>query len=391
MKYYIDKAQDGGQFDTSYLNDLIDNYSQLENQEQPIQQKVVDNTIDTEQDSYQQEQDNYQQEQYYESQLEETEMQNNYDLLTQMLNDDSFDNPVNDNAVKRTSRYAQEYNIEQENFKISQSQASINKDAFNYYKQKGLSDVQAAAIVGNLAVESGINPLAGDGDKRGGIGGVAQFDPSRSKDLMIWAKSKGLNYKDKYVQLEFVQHEAEQRGDLQAIANYDNVRDATINFGRRYERPNERYANWEKRVGHANIAIKQYGYNDAKYNFNPLQNTYRTNQKQDTPFTEFLQDSYFTQNNRQENQPTNIVNSVKPTNNPDYLKLNVITNTGNYDLPDEFKLFNGLAQATTFISGALNSEKKKKQEQQMLQEQLQKPQYENYGLNGISNLPNYKI
>ena len=60
--------------------------------------------------------------------------------------------------------------------------------AFNYFKGKGLTDIQAAAIVANLIAESGVKPKSNQGG--GGPGrGIAQWTASeRWATLEKWAK-----------------------------------------------------------------------------------------------------------------------------------------------------------------------------------------------------------
>lgn len=85
--------------------------------------------------------------------------------------------------------------------------SSINakqKRAMDFFKSKGFSDVQAAAIVGNLMWESGLNENEHTGDG-GKAFGIAQWHPDRKANLVKFANGKPINDLD--LQLAFVEHE----------------------------------------------------------------------------------------------------------------------------------------------------------------------------------------
>ncbi len=132
--------------------------------------------------------------------------------------------------------------------------------AYNYLNQKGLPQHVSAGIVGNLMKESGLNPSIKDGDKRGGIGGIAQWDPYRSKQLLNFSASSNRNHQDLDTQLDFVLHESQQRGDLQKTLQTKTPEEAAYIFGKNYERPNEKYADWEGRQSYAKGVMNQMQY-----------------------------------------------------------------------------------------------------------------------------------
>lgn len=143
------------------------------------------------------------------------------------------------------------------------------KYAYNYLNQKGLPGHVSAGIVGNLMKESNVNPTTRDGDKRGGIGGIAQWDPARSRELVNFSKASGRNPQDLDTQLDFVLHEAEQRGDLDKTLKARTPEEAAVVFGRSYERPSEKYADWETRQSNARgLMAKQYGGKIARNGIN---------------------------------------------------------------------------------------------------------------------------
>lgn len=113
--------------------------------------------------------------------------------------------------------------------------------AMNFFKQKGYSDKEAAAIVGNLKAESSMNPVA-IGDK-GAAFGLAQWRDSRLDDLKAFAKERGTSYTDPSTQLEFVHHELQGKENrafrrLRAASESgEGVEKLSDVFARSYERP----------------------------------------------------------------------------------------------------------------------------------------------------------
>jgi hypothetical protein len=77
------------------------------------------------------------------------------------------------------------------------------QQGFNFFVGKGLSDLRAAAIIGNFMQESGMKP---DNPQPGGPGrGIAQWSvDGRWVNLVKYAKSNGKNPLDLATQLEFV-------------------------------------------------------------------------------------------------------------------------------------------------------------------------------------------
>lgn len=124
------------------------------------------------------------------------------------------------------------------------------KKAFNYYvKEKGLPEHAAAGIVGNLYQESGVNPRIGDGDKRGGIGGVAQWDPNRSRKLIEYAASRNKSPYDLYTQLDFILEEPGIGPKvLEKLKKSSSPTQAAKIFMDEYERPHPKYAHFDKRA-----------------------------------------------------------------------------------------------------------------------------------------------
>lgn len=131
--------------------------------------------------------------------------------------------------------------------------------AFNYLSGKGLPKHVAAGIVGNLMKESNLNPNSVERGNTGNGRGIAQWDVrNRWKDYQNFSKQRGGDDLD--TQLDFVIHEAEKRGDLQKTLRAQTPQEAAMIFGRTFERPNEKYADWETRQAYANDLMQmKYG------------------------------------------------------------------------------------------------------------------------------------
>lgn len=105
-----------------------------------------------------------------------------------------------------------------------------------YMMQKGWSRGQAAAIVGNLQQESGLNTEAvGD---NGTAFGLAQWRGERFENLKKFAQARGLDARTKEAQLDFIDHElrTSERDAGDKLANAKNLDEATAAFIS-FERP----------------------------------------------------------------------------------------------------------------------------------------------------------
>lgn len=82
--------------------------------------------------------------------------------------------------------------------------------AYNYYRGKGLSPNHAAAIAGNLQMESGGDPRVLAGVRSGDNGRsmyAAQWDPKRTANLLAFAKQRGNDKPTMQDQFDFVLEE----------------------------------------------------------------------------------------------------------------------------------------------------------------------------------------
>lgn len=144
-------------------------------------------------------------------------------------------------------------NVATENVNFKGNSKEKTNFVFNYLKSKGIPDHAAAGITGNLAIESGyFDDNVVSGKKKGDQGkavGIAQWHPDRWNALMKWSKTQNSNPFVLETQLDYVVHEASQRGDLDKTIATPNAEEAAYVFGKKFERPNDKYAHWGKRKG----------------------------------------------------------------------------------------------------------------------------------------------
>jgi len=129
--------------------------------------------------------------------------------------------------------------------------------AFNYFKSKGYTAFQAAAIVGNLLQENrAMNPTLTNSIGRKGI---AQWDENRWSRLESFASKNGLDPNTLEAQLQFIHHEI-KTGDggmsIQSFKATQNLEEATILFRKKYERPGEAEANDSQRIRFARSVLQ---------------------------------------------------------------------------------------------------------------------------------------
>lgn len=145
------------------------------------------------------------------------------------------------------------------------SEASLGnnpKTAFNYFVAKGLSEIQAAGVVGNLMQESSVNPTAvqpsgpGRGIAQWSVGG--RFNTG-SKSLTAYAAARGLSKWALTTQLDFVWYELATVGgyglpDLRAATT---ITTAVTVFQNKYEICGT--CAQGKRVEYANQVLAEFG------------------------------------------------------------------------------------------------------------------------------------
>lgn len=146
------------------------------------------------------------------------------------------------------------------------SEAALSNNArtaFNFFVSKGLTEVQAAGVIGNLMQESSIRPTAveyGGGPGRGiaqwSIGGRWNRDPS---NVVSFAAARGLDRWALRTQLDFIWHELTVVGGY----GYAELRAATTLstavkvFQNQYERCGQ--CAQAQRMTYAQQALSEFG------------------------------------------------------------------------------------------------------------------------------------
>jgi len=126
--------------------------------------------------------------------------------------------------------------------------------AMNYFMSQGLSQEQAAGIVGNLMQEStaAIDPMANNGTHRG----IAQWDKNRWANFEKFAKQKGLDVNTREAQLQWIMEEM-RTGDgglgIERFKKTKTAEEAAALFVKDYERSGEKpgQAGYDNRIKNA--------------------------------------------------------------------------------------------------------------------------------------------
>jgi hypothetical protein len=147
-----------------------------------------------------------------------------------------------------------------------QSEAALSNNArtaFNFFVSKGLSDIQAAGVVGNLMQESSVSPTAveyGGGPGRG----IAQWSiggrwNSGSTSVVSFASSRGANRWALSTQLDFIWHELTNNSayGLSQLQSATTIETAVTVFQNKYEICGT--CSQTKRLQYAREALAQYG------------------------------------------------------------------------------------------------------------------------------------
>ena len=136
--------------------------------------------------------------------------------------------------------------------------AANAKQIFDFLKSKGLNDIQAAAICGNIEAESEYNPSAKN--EIGAIG-ICQWLNDRATKLQELASSKGKNWNDLSVQLEYLWSEIGPGGYynqfVQAMAN-QSIEDAVVTWEKGFEVSGDT-ASYPRRIASAKAILDGKG------------------------------------------------------------------------------------------------------------------------------------
>lgn len=131
---------------------------------------------------------------------------------------------------------------------------------WNKLQGLGFGDIHTAAIMGNMAIESGFDPAISEIGGGGGFG-LCQWD-DRKDSLADYAQRAGKDPSDLDIQLQFIKYElqgSESAAASKFFAETSNIDKATEIFCRKYERPNMAYANLEGRKQAAREILQSKG------------------------------------------------------------------------------------------------------------------------------------
>lgn len=136
----------------------------------------------------------------------------------------------------------QEANTTEETVEITKEDNRTTEEVvWDYLKAAGYSDIQTAAIIGNLYQESGLNPARVESNGEGI--GLVQWSFGRKQNLINYASSKGKDWTDLESQLEFLVSELDSKQFYQPykdkFENPYSVNEATEAFCFGFERPNK--------------------------------------------------------------------------------------------------------------------------------------------------------
>ena len=145
----------------------------------------------------------------------------------------------------------QEANTTEETVEITKEDNRTTEEVvWDYLKAAGYSDIQTAAIIGNLYQESGLNPARVESNGEGI--GLVQWSFGRKQNLINYASSKGVDWSDLETQLEFLVSELDSKQFYNpykdTFMNPYSVSEATEAFCFGFERPNKAKANLDFRV-----------------------------------------------------------------------------------------------------------------------------------------------
>jgi hypothetical protein len=133
--------------------------------------------------------------------------------------------------------------------------------AFNFLASKGLSSVQAAGVIGNLQVESYLNPKndVPDPTKDNPLArgkGIASWGPPRWQSLVTFAAGRDPWALDTQLDFLWAELQSSPGYGLAQLLSTTTPEDATIVFQNRFENPNPAKAHTDRRITAANDALE---------------------------------------------------------------------------------------------------------------------------------------
>ena len=128
---------------------------------------------------------------------------------------------------------------------------TVENIIWDFLKENGYSDIQTAAIIGNLYQESGLDSTKVEYGTKEGIG-LVQWSFGRKQQLKKYCSDKGKDWTDLNCQLEFLVKELKSKQFYEPYkSTFDNpysVDEAAQAYCFGFERPNKQKANMSYRV-----------------------------------------------------------------------------------------------------------------------------------------------
>ena len=225
---------------------------------------------------------------------------------------------------------------------------NIQADIYNRYRQNGLSDVEAAAMTGNIGAESSFSTTVTSGDGYGSRG-LVQFTGDRlngEKGLLKFAESRGLDPWDWRTQVDFSVWELHntESAALEAMRARPDAtpEEMAVIIRKNYERPDPAVAHDDVR---AQIAKETFDGNYGKYENRPRDNT-------------SFKDSTLDPNYRSYEQPfkDEFIENEKPVNGEEpHTDLNsFVENTDKKSVKNEDLGINYQGESETTRTGEIN-------------------------------------
>ena len=130
---------------------------------------------------------------------------------------------------------------------------------FDYFVNRGFSENQAAAFVGNFFQESGLSTTVRNPSS--GATGLAQWLGGRLTGLMSFARERGDSPYSLQTQLDYVWHElmGPENSAYSAIKGARSLPEAVSAIAFKYERMGAHEAALGNRIGAANTALENFG------------------------------------------------------------------------------------------------------------------------------------
>jgi len=125
-----------------------------------------------------------------------------------------------------------------------------------------LTEIQAAAILGNIGHECGMFYIMHERGQKEGKGGYgwAQWTGVRRKRFMTWVTNHGGNYKDDATNYSYLKQELtnDQSSAIVALQKEKTLGKAVKTFERHFERADEHHKHYPKRELMAKIALEEF-------------------------------------------------------------------------------------------------------------------------------------